>query len=256
MGEAIRSFVEAIEKIYRSFVLRDLLGFVLPGMIFLLSLWFLFGTPSQFFNCPSPTDSFSCLTKGEGTVPTGWLVLVFLGVSYLAGWILQCIHHGIVDSIFHVNMQAGKLALLRSIVLCIFWFVIGIRSYARAITESTQNSTPVSLITTGALAPDLALKGARGEKALKRFQESVPYTERLSALMLMTGNTVIAGIPLLFALRPALGRWTWVGVPVLLLMYLEYWRLFYARNRRHEIAVEAASQENGNLSQNDSSEGK
>lgn len=75
--------------------------------------------------------------------------------------------------------------------------------------------------------------------------------------MLMTGNTTIAGIPLLLALWPVLGLWIVGGFLVLLLVYLEYWRLFYARNLRHELVVEAASQDNEAVLQSPScSEGK
>ena len=65
--------------------------------------------------------------------------------------------------------------------------------------------------------------------------------------MLMTGNTAIASIPLLFAVIPALGWWTLGGWFVWLLIYLEYWRIFCARNLRHQLAIEAACQENENI---------
>jgi hypothetical protein len=113
--------------------------------------------------------------------------------------------------------------------------------------SDNQSDTPLSLITTGALNPDQKLKSLRGAKALSRVQESAPYTERISALMLMTGNITIAGIPLLIVIvsKSALRWWhTLIGIGILLLIYLEHWRLFYARNLRHSLAIDAASQEN------------
>ena len=68
--------------------------------------------------------------------------------------------------------------------------------------------------------------------------------------MLMTGNIAIASIPLLIvvASKTALGWWIGFGALPLLLLYLEHWRLFYARNLRHELAIDAASQENESIS--------
>jgi hypothetical protein len=271
MSEAIRSFTAAIEKMYQSFVMRDLLGFVLPGLIFLLSLWFLVGNPAQFFYCNSSTNRFGCVMIGLGTMLTVWQVFILLGVSYLAGWVLQCVHHSIADSLFQL-MQGDKNGTVKPVETqakdteksaesreggykkifvrlrsTLSWPVMGIRFYVTEIRNGTQNAITTSLITKGALAPDIALKRVRGEKALRRLQESYPYTERLSALMLMTGNTAIASIPLLFAVRTVFGWWTLGGGIVCLLMYLEYWRIFCARNLRHELAVEAACQENENI---------
>jgi hypothetical protein len=102
MNEVVRSFAEAIEKMYRSFILRDLLGFILPGLIFLASLWFLVGNPTQSPLCQSTTGSLHCLTQILGAKPNVWQILALVGVSYLTGWVLQSVHFGIVDWIFQI----------------------------------------------------------------------------------------------------------------------------------------------------------
>lgn len=250
MSNAASSISEAIEKVYQSFVLRDLLGFVMPGSVSLLSLWYLVERP--------PCVRFlHWLVNRFETAPNVGQVLAFLGASYLTAWVLQSVHYGLVDWCFRIWRYSKvwqRDKRYRKLFYLLSWpvRVVGIWFYMEKVTRfnhrdkaqdaiSPSIEESPSLITRGALAPDEALKRIKGPKYPPRLSHSFSYTERASVLMVMTGNLAIAGIPFLIALGVGgLGWWTLVGLPVLLLVYLEYWRLWYARNLRHQIYVAAS----------------
>ena len=159
MSELIRSLSEAIEKFYRSFVSRDLLGFALPGSIFLSSFWLLVGRPEQIPLCQSTAESLQCLTLLVGKDPNALQVLAFLGASYVTGWVLQCVHYGIADWVFQIVRYHKPSSFI--------WPLAGIFIYAKVIAGLRDHSGKVnSLITAGALDPDKGLMKVRGAKAL------------------------------------------------------------------------------------------
>jgi len=243
MSQAISSITDSIDRLYRGFVLRDLLGFILPGAIFLSSLWCLITSTNV-----SACTSFDACAKHLLTplVIDGFTVktLVFLGASFLAAWVIQSVHFGFVDWMYQIAKHHQWWSFL--------WPLAGVVVYARRIddvfgdhTTTIQNPSP-SLVTNGAIAPDITLKKLKGNRATERMGESTAYTERLSALMLMTSNLAIAGVPLVIFMVRQLGLHWWgvLGIVALVFLYLEYWRLLYARNLRHELLVDAASNEN------------
>jgi len=229
MDKVIDSVSNAIEKIYQSFILRDLLGFVLPGAISLLSF--------SFLVIPHSGDNFP-----------GWLVvrlniqrlttvqvILFFGFSYLASWILQSLHYGIVDWIHMVILVIRERRNWERLLWIISGPIIFMRMINRSITFPNIVESP-TLITRGALSPDLALQRIPGREIPPRVRDSLSYFERASALMLMTGNLALAGIIFLFALGQGEFGWkaAW-GIPVILFLYLEHRRLWYARNLRMEV---------------------
>ncbi|MBK7896574.1 MAG: hypothetical protein IPJ90_17190 [Anaerolineaceae bacterium] len=126
----------------------------------------------------------------------------------------------------------------------------GIRYYINKISQPYDKNKDVlkldeipSLMSIGALTPEKALERLEGERALSIFQESKAYSERMSVLQIVIGNAVLAGIPLLVLLSKSLdlGWWTILGAIVLLLGYIEHWRLFFVRNLRHEILIKVAN---------------
>lgn len=65
MKEIIDSLSSSLERLYQGFVLRDLLGFVLPGSIFLLSVWSLFA-PTQSGDFCDSAELLKCFVKTLG----------------------------------------------------------------------------------------------------------------------------------------------------------------------------------------------
>lgn len=247
MKDIINSLATAFERLYQGFVLRDLLGYVLPGSIFLLSIWSLIAPnlKDTFCNQPqiNPSSPLSPLECFSSTLGANWetmQIVAFLGGSYLIALILQSLHYGLADIVYQL---VDRKSFRR-----IIWPISGIWYYMKGISQpfdenkevSTLSENP-SLMSIGALAPDKALQKLKNENALSRFQESKAYTERLSVLQIVMGNTIVAGIPFLALLSKVLGGWTILGAIVLIFGYLEHWRLFYVRNLRHEILIEAAN---------------
>ncbi len=241
MSEAVNSLSVALEKAYQSFILRDLLGFVLPGLISIVSLGYLL--ESNF-------SSNAFVTWLNGILVADWVkTTALLATAYLTGWILQSVHYGIIDWLFQIGRFSHKIraaveALEQSEWLRI-WPIVGILVYMAKIANfNTQSDEtrklPPSLITRGALSPD---------RAYKMYHVKLPdvvsrYPERLSVLMLMTGNLAIAGSLSLFALQP--NWYYWVGgIIVVLFLYLEHWRLWYTRNLQVQMHVESLREVKG-----------
>ena len=234
MKDIVNSLSISLERLYQGFVLRDLLGYVLPGSIFLLSVWSLFAPGAKNTFCYQPsTNPLECFSKTLGENWETMQIVAFLGGSYLIALILQSFHYGLVDIVHQIITRKRP--------------ILGIRYYMKGISqpfdetrEALKLSEIPSLMSIGALSPDKALQNLKSESALSRFHESKAYSERISVLQIVMGNTVIAGIPFLALLSGVLGGWTVLGAIVLIFGYLEHWRLFFVRNLRHEILIKAA----------------
>lgn len=235
MKEILDSLSTSVEKLYQGFVLRDLLGFVLPGSIFLLSIWSLFAPTESGDFCDS-AELLKCFVK---TIGGSWQTLhlvAFVGGSYLTALLLQSVHYGLVDLVYKIATRKRSYS--------------GIRYYTKSISQPFNKSkdTPKlseipSLMSIGALSPEKALENLESERALSIFQESKAYSERISILQIVLGNAVLAGIPLLVLVSKSLdlGWWTILGAMVLLFGYIEHWRLFFVRNLRQEILIKVAN---------------
>jgi hypothetical protein len=235
MGSTVSSIADAIARIYHSFVVRDLLGFVLPGSILILTFWI-------YIDCPRPhenrnmfeaiynniiyldykdnidtncTNIFIYLTRvirEPKLIPT----TVFLVVSYITAWILQSVHYSILN-----------ILLLP-------------KSYFYKKRKTIDSHF---LITRMALKPDKDLERIRKIEVINKLEEGL-YTERLSALLLMTGNLSLAGslfFLVLFFHSPPEKKQSyilWIELAIMALVYFEHWRLWHARNLRHEIYVD------------------
>lgn len=236
MKEILDSLSTSLEKLYQGFVLRDLLGFVLPGSIFLLSIWCLMVPNGISPNCNN--NSLGCVSDVLSKVNQNTITIVaFIGVSYLTALILQSVHYGLADLIY--QKVTGNQFKLR-----IWYFMKGISKPFDKNEDAPDLSEIPSLLSIGALAPEKALQNLTSEKALTRFQESKAYSERISVLQIVIGNSVLAGFPLLFLLSKSLDLdwwWTILGATILLFGYVEHWRLFYVRNLRIEILIKVAN---------------
>lgn len=233
MKEILDSLSTSVEKLYQGFVLRDLLGFVLPGSIFLLSVWSLFAPAGSYALC-DPDKPLQCFVNLLGEDWKTLQIVAFIGGSYLTALLLQSFHYGLVDLVYRIATNKYQ----------IFYYTKSISQ--PDITDIPNLSEIPSLMSVGALAPEKALKNLKNEKALSRFQESRAYTERLSVLQMVIGNTVLAGIPFLGLLFKSLDLgwgWTILGVIILLFGYVEHWRLYFVRNFRIGFLINAASKD-------------
>lgn len=242
MNDIIESLSGAIDKLYQGFVVRDFLGFVVPGSISLLSLWYILRRPSP----EQLLQQVDRLTNANTLQ-----IVAFLGASYLTAWILQCVHYGIIDWLCSVGEPRKRWWQK------VLWPVAGVKTYIASAQEILGDGNAAgkptlskshSMITRSALVPDVDLGKVRGADYPPRLARSLAYFERASALTLMTGNIVPAGILLLFALDTG-GLPPWgilIGTVILLFVYLEYWRLWHARNLRHRIFTAAAQASDAN----------
>ncbi len=205
-------FDRVLGRIYDGFILRDLLGFVAPGSITLIFL----GVHFEPHIVRSLWDSSSA-----------WTITIFVVAAYLWAWILQALHYGVFTWV------AGR-GFLRA------HFLHRLSELSRFVGNSNESietrlaETP--LLTQGALEPDLVSAKAMDVTLLKERMKGFPYTERLSALMLLTGNLAIAFVVLAVAsILPGYdgSSFSALTLPFFLiacLMYWEYWRLWEARN--------------------------
>ena len=231
MSEAINSLADAIERLYRSFVLRDVVGYLLPGAVFISSAWLLGSGQSD-------------LPGYLANLLRDWMpsqLIAFLVASYLGGALIQSVHYGFVDWIYQLPRidspcSKTKCRFLRAI----FWPVTGIFTYAKKVIDVAKIDTPSlidspSLMTIGALYPDVAPKPSK-EKSPSKSEERDPYTDRLSVLMLITSNLAIASVPLVILIwRRCNWRLGFLAVVLIVFLYLEHGRLLYARNLRHKF---------------------
>jgi len=80
------SLSNAIERIYQGFILRDLVGFTLPGAVSLLSLvhHFRFGQEEEFY-----LNAEWFFDRLKESVSGNLSIVIFILLSYLTAWILQ-----------------------------------------------------------------------------------------------------------------------------------------------------------------------
>ncbi len=116
MGGTVSFIADAISRIYQNFVVRDLLGYVLPGSILILTFWIYIGCPRPHENrsifeamytniiyldyknnidtkCTNIFIYLSRVIQQPKIIPT----IVFLVASYTATWIIQCIHYSLIN---------------------------------------------------------------------------------------------------------------------------------------------------------------
>lgn len=250
MANTIEAISQAVERLYRGFVLRDLLGLVLPGAISLFSIWSLM---NQFQDLAASLRNLGNSVKHLAAEPVTYQVIIaifFLSVSYVIAWLLQAVHNSIIDAIFQlirpVHQWAQSNQRVRHILAwpwlaplwLLFWPVIGLFYYMVEISKAfPSNGVPsptdtFSLVVRSALSPDHEYLNTNEESKLSPEirQQFARYPERISALMLMTGNLAIAGVLFLVAWRPH-----WLAYVAVLLVYLEYWRLLYTRNMQYTL---------------------
>lgn len=245
MDKVIEAFSNAIERLYNSFVFRDLLGYVLPGSLLLSLLWLHFANPKQATTYAGLRNSLAILEKAFATHSSTINILAFIALSYLAGWILQCIHFGLIDWLYRLVWPFTTTGSRWRFLLIFIWPVAGAVVFMRstlALTrtpEKWRDDHPLSIITAAALGPDIAKhhRAISGERSLPN--DTGRYTERLSAVMLMTGNVFCVGV-VAFVLAAFSHLLLWWGYLIcgaaLLLIYVEFWRMWFARNLREVIA--------------------
>jgi hypothetical protein len=236
MSDALNTLSTALDKLYRDFVLRDLLGFVFPGAIIIVSIWCLVARPDMCLQ--------QCIAKLLEINPSVVQVFVFLGISYTTAWVLQVVHYAFVDCAFLIC----KRKELRAPLCPLIW---PLRVYVRSMDVSPERSIEAlrsspSLITRGALNPDVAIArlGKAGIPETVRY--SLPYDERARVLAIMTANLAFASVFLVIVLVKKLGWWYAFGIIVSLFLYVEYWRLWYTVNLRRAIYVQGTQ---GSLTQ-------
>ncbi len=223
---ACHSFGGAILRLYQTLVLRDLLATSVPGAISFLCLWYLVGR--------SPDERFLLwLSRRFETGVSLSGAIAFLAISYLVAWALVAIHSGLADWVFELFRGHGRLRRR------LFWPLFGLARYVRTVAElgpeneedeSEESSEKASeaLISRASLAsahvpPDSASGPAR---PMSRSPES-PYPLAPFHRMLLL-NLALAGVPLLIAGGAGgFGWWALLGAPLVLLLYLEFWRLWH-----------------------------
>jgi hypothetical protein len=226
---------KVLERLYAGFFLRDILGFVVPGAISLISLWFICGADSRLPKTPS-----NRLVTWFGGLDSGWQVVTFIMVSYILAWILQTLLYGLVNLI---AKRRGLLEFFKGKLkgLVPFGDTSDVGQTATVLSDSWA-MTRVSLRFDSILAKDLP------REMLAERLEEFPYTERLSALAIMSSNlaisTFLVVVAMLLRFASELPWWAVVilavvSVIVPSLLYMEYWRLIRARNL--QIAIYAAA---------------
>lgn len=202
--------VKVLERVYQGFFLRDTLGFAAPGSISLVSLWLIFDSRN-----PLITSGVAGLWQGLSET---WRVIAFLVAAYLLAWTLQSLHYGILNLIAKLPFFDRKFSELGPLV----------DSMNAEEIEKRLRQSPI--VTRGALEPDLVLAKSMPEDVLKK---ELPYTERVSALFIMTGNLAIATFLLVLMLICTRNDYNWLwaaGFLIPFFLYIKHWRLWKARN--------------------------
>lgn len=266
MNQVTNSLSEVLDRIYRNFFLRDILAYTLPGLLFLSGILAIVDPSFLDTTCPTQPNLVQCLIIAT-KLDLSWHQIAFLlGSSYVVGWILQAVHFAIIDWGFAIVTRRNP-HLWQNLL----WPVFSVYYHTRAIAHGTdRRSEAFSLNTIGSLAPDKALRRLANNHESARVQATLSYTERLSALMLMLANLVAGGgVLMAVAVLNRLARFllllasslsitygdiiicltkflvvlTVMSVVVLILMliYSEFWRMYYARNLRVEYIIDSAS---------------
>jgi hypothetical protein len=234
--------VKLIDRIYQGFVLRDLLGFVAPGSISLISIWFIFNLDQN----PQIVSQLCYLWRWL----EGWKFITFFVLAYLLAWTLQSIHYDFLRIVGWILSRDTVVARLQKVhsrfIRAIF---LPDRLFRKRFLNFTDCESRVNIdnvlrnsniVTRGALELDFIISKSMDQESLKKRLDDFPYSERLSALMLLTSNLAIAAVLLVLMLTQRLQRleiWLFLLVPIFL--YFEFWRLWQARNL--QVAIYAAA---------------
>jgi len=207
-------------RLYEGFVLRDLLGFVAPGSVSLISIAIVLAITHE----QAASDVVKKFRELE--LSEWWQIVVFFVTAYLWAWVLQALHYGIIARIIGFErFFGGGLSGLDSLD-------------TEKVHSFLQKSSPT---TRAALQPDWLLAQLMKQDERKKFIEELPYTERLSALMAMSGNLAMAFLLLALLILFLLSNYILLATLSLLfsipLLY-EHRRLWIARNLR--VAIYAA----------------
>lgn len=269
MSNTVDSITGTIERLYQGFFLRDILGFTLPGIVTLAALWQLVEILKPFKTINIDHLLNKIYTPGEtfGLFES----LILLGLAYTTGWMLQAIHHSVIDWLYQIILFLSHLLgrPIKSLkmnaqskpwvsrLINIFWPIAGIFYYIKQILEhdyreGNEQLLAEPLTSRAAMAPDRMLiqkikAGNASSELINNERLGDRYTERLSALLAMAGNLSVASlIWVLVIYRDTQNKTVLWGLIVVALLYLEHWRLWYIRNLRHEIYVRrvANSEEN------------
>jgi len=232
-------FAKLLDRVYQSFLLRDVLGFVVPGGIVLISLRVLLDIriehPVILFT-KTVCGQLSAFQSCEATL-TNWQIITIPLMAYLAGWVLQAVHYGILRLVY---WKLKPPFLLKR-------FLVSKFSKSGSLLDNIKTQELESLLkqaplmTQGALEPDLIMAEPMTDELLKEQLKESPYSERLSALMIMSAN--LAGAIFILAVMLGVKNGLWLASLILLLisiaLYFEFLRLWEARNLRVAIyAVE------------------
>jgi|CXWL01.1.fsa_nt_gi hypothetical protein len=222
--------VKLLERMYQGFVLRDILGFVAPGSISLISLGLILA--------PKLIEKLWC--KLDSSI---WVVITFIVMAYMLAWSLQSLHYGIVNLVNTVYNRVRKSASPSE------------PPKLSSVEEIEKSMKKMPMVTRRALEPDLAWAKYATDKMLEKRLEDFPYNERLSALMLMSSNLAISLVLLAvaFLIRPmAMAEVDSSKLVSLLLfvfsafLYCEHWRIWVARNLQVEIYAVGLSEKRQN----------
>ena len=201
-----------LERLYQGFLLRDILGFIAPGSISLISLSAMFGSSLSRI---TP----SLITNLWGDLSITWRAIAFLVASYLLAWTLQALHYGVLNVVIKPSCFGDRFSKL------------GPLADSTDTQEIEKHLKQSPIVTRGALEPDLVLAKSMSEGMLENRLRELPYTERASALLIMSGNLAIATVLLVSMLIHRTNEWQWAfGFLIPCFLYIEYWRLWEARN--------------------------
>lgn len=218
--------VKLLERAYQGFVLRDVLGFLTPGAISLAVLWTMLDLDVKVKFKQIVPNSLANLF-GDGSTTSTWAIILFLASAYLLGWTLQAAHFGVL-SFLRLLTRIPFLARFTNPNNSTLETFVG-NGDVKGIENILRHSPPATRV---ALELDLISAKSLTNELLQERIRDFPYIERISALIIMTGNLSIAITLLLIAMatRIAFG-WTALLLFVIpLFLYCEYWRLMKARS--------------------------
>ena len=225
-----------LERLYSRFLLRDVLGFVAPGAISLFSLWSICHVDSVL-EAIAPESLVTFFRHA----PAGWQILAFLAAAYLLAWALQAVVYGVVNLIMMlVRLVSNKIDKIHEIVET-SWRLVPLVSKNEACVEQVEAIVKKSWwMTRISLQSDLVLAKSFNDKLLEQHLTEFPYSERLSALAIMSHNLAIASILLIWSILRMCPHLRPLPFVVLMLLvpaslYIEYWRLINARDRQTAI---------------------
>ena len=272
-------FIKLLDRLYQGFILRDILGFTVPGGIVLITLRVVLDArvEQHMFNFAKTT----CAQLSTEVIQScqlsfvSWQAVLFVVMAYLTGWLLQSLHFvliNIVDSArsfavliatiliklafktkvsdlcqsvdykdaeVMVEEADGWRCLLVSLIKKVLCKVregcfsnfreMSLEDLRRAIKQQP-------LVTRGALEADWIWAECADVELLKERLQDFPYSERLSALMLMSANLAMAIAVFVFVELAANNFNGQLLVGLLIFpLYIEYWRLWKARNLQMAI---------------------